>query len=242
MTDVEAFLAQQQRYRCERLAANLTVAQCEQNRTRGRNMTADVWEVFACKDCAGLGAAVQLEERTMAKEATAATFTKLRQPFTPPACSECGEVKKIHGYGQCSKCLYKKYGKSMRPPVVADDSPKQKLTVKEVPHRPEVRIFEGPCAACGRQLDGEFWADECPLCMGHPVTGAKFQEQEVSEPEVAPVVASNPLLRANPGKQIILDLFDKHDLWAWLQESEIKPEHIIELLECARVPGIRLVS
>lgn len=63
MTDVEAYLATQKRYRCERLAANLTVEQCEQNRNRQRNLTADVWEVMSCQGCAGLGKAVQLASR-----------------------------------------------------------------------------------------------------------------------------------------------------------------------------------
>ena len=32
-------------------------------------------------------------------------------------CSCCGEIRKIYSYGQCAKCLYKQYGKAMKPPA-----------------------------------------------------------------------------------------------------------------------------
>lgn len=63
MSAVEVFLASQQRYVCERLAANLTVAQCDQNRKRVTDVKRDIYKVTACEGCAGLGKAVELEER-----------------------------------------------------------------------------------------------------------------------------------------------------------------------------------
>lgn len=101
---VAEFLAKQKRYVCDRLSASLTIEQCEQNRTRAGNAHKGINNVMACEGCAGLGKAIEIEERVMAKGER--------------ACKECGEVKKIHSYGTCAKCLYKLYGKAMKPPVI----------------------------------------------------------------------------------------------------------------------------
>jgi len=55
MTEIEQFLAGQKRYRCERLAANITRDQCNQNRSRQPNITKDITKIHACEGCAGLG-------------------------------------------------------------------------------------------------------------------------------------------------------------------------------------------
>lgn len=54
MTEIEQFLAKQQRRRCERLAANITQAQCDQNRKRPPDIKNDIPIIHACKGCPGL--------------------------------------------------------------------------------------------------------------------------------------------------------------------------------------------
>lgn len=80
MSAVDLFLAQQKRFRCERLSADLTQEQCKANQKRTP-------EIFQCQDCAGLGKAVEMEAR-MAE-----------------AKCECGE--KVFASGQCRSCYDK---------------------------------------------------------------------------------------------------------------------------------------
>lgn len=63
MNEVEAFMASKTFYRCERLNANLTLAQCNANQKRVPNHYAGITTIFQCQDCAGLGKAVEMVER-----------------------------------------------------------------------------------------------------------------------------------------------------------------------------------
>lgn len=85
MTSVEEFLSTQKRYRCEKLSADLTLAQCEVNRTR-------VPAIFQCDTCLGLGRAVQMEE----------SKTVFKWP-ADKLCSEPGCVAKKWRSGKCWK-------------------------------------------------------------------------------------------------------------------------------------------
>lgn len=51
-------------YECKPLAARITVAQCEKNRSRQTNLLTGVPKMFACQGCAGLGEAVPTPEVT----------------------------------------------------------------------------------------------------------------------------------------------------------------------------------
>jgi len=174
MSAVEDFLAKQPRFECERLSAVLTLAQCEANRTRQPNLQKGINIVMACEGCAGLGKAVEIKERVMA---------------THKECSECHKVKKIHSHGQCAQCLYKKYGKAMRPP-------KDEAAVAAGPEK----TLKQPAAAS-------------PAPPKH-------------NPLLPPPISSD---------QIVLDFTGHAELFSWLKEAEVTPDHIIELLgECYR--------
>jgi len=54
MSAYEAFIAKQERFRCEPLSAFLTVDQCQVNRLRKDNPQYDVWAVAACVSCPGI--------------------------------------------------------------------------------------------------------------------------------------------------------------------------------------------
>lgn len=96
MNTIEAFLANQKLYRCERLSANLTKAQCETNRQRKPNFTTDVWDCAPCKGCPGLG-----EETDMSKRGT---------------CTKCGrEDLTLPAEGLCGKCYVEKRNGESRP-------------------------------------------------------------------------------------------------------------------------------
>lgn len=83
MQAVEEFLAGQQRYDCERLRATLTVAQCEANRKREP-------VIFQCSDCAGLGKAIEMEERMNSNKC------------------KCGGVIFSKSSGECRPCYDKR--------------------------------------------------------------------------------------------------------------------------------------
>lgn len=227
MNDVEEFLARQQRYVCERLAANLTVEQCESNRNRQANIN----RVMQCEGCKGLGKAIEIKERVMATE---------------KICLECGKLKKIHGYGHCAKCLYAKYGKAMKPPKAdpaplapAKDPEPAKAAIETA--LPETVLFDRPCAACGKKIEGEICSDECPFCMANPVTGELFKLPESSPLQIKKTVtpSSNPLLPAAIECEVVLNFDGNKPLYDWLQEHEVTPDHIIELLDMAYTRGLR---
>jgi len=189
---VAEFLAKQKRYMCDRLSASLTIEQCEQNRTREANIQKGINNVMQCEGCTGLGKAIEIKERVMA---------------TVKKCEECGEVKKIHAYGRCSKCLYKKYGKSMKPPQ-GDDL--------------------GSLSILGAKDDAEVIAEQIGAAANDVM------------PAATPFI--NPLLRPVHPRRIVLDLSAEPELWSWLQEWEVTTEHIIELLNEARGPGLMVIS
>lgn len=85
--DVNAWLASQQRFSCERLSAALTVAQCEANRKRDP-------VIFACQNCAGLGTAVKTEVNV--------GYSKDQE------CVACKKVKPIMARGLCPACYHAK--------------------------------------------------------------------------------------------------------------------------------------
>lgn len=55
MNEIEAFLANQKRYRCDRLNADLTQDQCHANRTRQAHLASGITKIIACENCPGLG-------------------------------------------------------------------------------------------------------------------------------------------------------------------------------------------
>lgn len=64
VSEIEAFMAANQFYRCERLSANLTVGQCDANRRRkGEYGKPGLEKIISCEGCAGLGKAVEVQER-----------------------------------------------------------------------------------------------------------------------------------------------------------------------------------
>ena len=72
----------------------------------------------------------------------------------------------------------------------------------------------------------------------HGAVNGQKKEPAPAAPPLSSNVKSNPLLKqVSKDKQIMLDLFDKHDLWNWLQENEITAENIIELIDCTRIQG-----
>lgn len=230
MTDVEEFLARQQRYVCERLAANLTVEQCESNRNRQANINRGINSVMQCEGCKGLGKAIEIKERVMATE---------------KICLECGKLKKIHGYGHCAKCLYAKYGKAMKPPKAdpaplapAKDPEPAKAAIETA--LPETVLFDRPCAACGKKIEGEIWSDECPFCMANPVTGAAFVKPAPLKVVTASVPSSNPLLPPAVECEIVLNMNGREGLYTWLQEHDVTPDNILELLETRRAGLLRM--
>lgn len=85
MTDVDLYLARQERYRCERLSANLTTAQCEANRRRTGEQV-----IFSCIDCTGL-------------EVTEVPSSKVGK------CSACQRHMKLVSKGMCSRCYQVSY-------------------------------------------------------------------------------------------------------------------------------------
>jgi hypothetical protein len=128
---VEAFLAQQKRFRCERLSADLTEAQCKANQVRTP-------EIFACIGCAGLGKAIQLEEcMGYGKECK---------------CVSCEQVKPIMERGMCPSCYNRKRAagslesipkKSERtPPVKVKAAPVPVETVAVAPVPSDIPVYE----------------------------------------------------------------------------------------------------
>jgi hypothetical protein len=87
MTEIEQFIANSKLFRCERLSANLTTAQCDANRSRYP-------VIFQCEDCAGLGKAVELEERM--------GYGKDKE------CVACKQIKPVMARGLCPSCYHKK--------------------------------------------------------------------------------------------------------------------------------------
>lgn len=196
MDDVERFLASQQRYRCERLSADLTVAQCEANRQRTGHT-----EIFACKDCAGLGKAVEISERRgeeMSKKLT--------------ICKSCGKECKSPGRGLCPKCYY--HDKKENPPQPPAPKP-----ICSVAGCQTLAAVNGKCR---KYYDKDKWAAR---------KGATIPPTAPSP--VPPVPTGNPLLASPPGRVIVLNFDANQPLYDWLQEREVTPEHIMELLnEC----------
>ena len=168
MTEVEKFLAQAKLYHCEPLRASITLEQCEANRSRSMEYgnLKKLPKVYACEGCAGLGAAIKLEERTMAE-----------------AKCKCGE--KVFVEGQCRKCYDKAKWQN------------KKASLKKV-------------------------MDPTPM-----------EAQDLPLPKV------NPLLQAGSSRSIVLDLLHRHDLYNWIVQHEVSPDHIIELLECCMAGQVR---
>lgn len=204
MTEVEMFLAKQQRYVCARLVANLTIEQCEQNRDRQANIHKGINSVMQCEGCTGLGKAIETKEQAMP---------------TVRACEECNKVKKIHAYGHCAKCLYKKYGKSMKPPK-ENRSPSPSKQSK--PAGP----IKTPAVVSDKFIEPE-----------------KFQELLKKIDFVHTVTpSSNPLLPPAVECEVVLNFGGNKPLYDWLQEHEVTPDHIIELLDMAYNRGLKPVK
>ena len=90
MTPQEQFIANQERFGCERLNATLTVAQCKYNKKSGR--------VFSCTGCTGLGEKVIMEnivKADAAKEVARDAKPKKtpRQPMKKPRIVRGPNVK-----------------------------------------------------------------------------------------------------------------------------------------------------
>lgn len=104
---------------CKPVKAWISVNACKNNKEKK-------W-MLSCEGCPGMG-------DTVGKKPTMKT------------CSSCGEEKKIHSYGQCARCLYAKYGKTMQPPKedtqqrdpmfvkpVVETKPETKKVVESIP-------------------------------------------------------------------------------------------------------------
>lgn len=179
--DVERFLASQKRYRCEPLSADLTEAQCKANRERS-----GFQEIFTCKDCAGLGKAIEIKERVtdMADDV---------KKYKQRVCLKCKILKRHHGRGLCPNCY-------------------MAMSKEELEQYPPV----------GRESKNR--------------TIQPVKQPTLAKPLTIPVrIKNNPLLPPPLEHQIILNFSDHAKLFSWLQEQEVTPDHIIELLgECYR--------
>lgn len=232
---VAEFLSKQERFRCERLSADLTMGQCEANRKRVANIQKGINPVISCEGCAGLGKAVEIKERIMpAKSLEEIASVK---PWAVKVCTECKETKKIHGYGQCAKCLYKKYGKAMRPPK-EDPSPS--------PLQKKAKLTKGfevyACPECSKTQERPIGQTACPACGFDTADGTPAVKEKVAESlDVISTVkpSSNPLLPAAVECEVILNFSSNKSLYDWLQEEEVTPDHIIELLDMACNRGLR---
>ena len=89
--DVAEFLAKQERYRCERLCADLTVQQCEQNRSRNKEYgKPGLSAIISCEDCPGLGQLVKLAQKIEGEE-------------MPKTCEKINCSQPVRAKGLCQK-------------------------------------------------------------------------------------------------------------------------------------------
>lgn len=216
---VAEFLSKQERFRCERLSADLTTGQCEANRKRVPNIQKGINPVISCEGCAGLGKAVEIKERIMPPKSLDEIASV--KPWAVKVCTECKEIKKIHGYGQCAKCLYKKYGKAMRPPK-EEQAPTP--LVKEA--KPSKGFEFYTCPECSQVRERPIGQTECPAC-GYDPAAAESLDVSVECQERKPL---HKLLSASPVLSLTLDFTNDAKLYAQLIEHGIDEDQIIELL------------